>query len=72
MLRFVLILLLIYFAIRLFSRIIIIRTFKNQYQNRKAKEEQKPEGTITVQPNKTNAKLESTPQGDYIDYEELK
>lgn len=82
LLRTILILIIIYYVIRLFTRYILPALFYNYMDDkmkdfsRNQKKQQykasKPEGEVTIDymPGKNNKK--STGKGEYVDYEEVK
>jgi len=63
----------IYFAIRLLSRMFIIRTIKKHYsQQQPSNENKKPEGTVTIQNQQSTSSATPRNNDNYVDYEEIK
>jgi len=73
--RFALILLIIFFIIRIFTRYILQSYFKNMQKNfedQQRQYQQKKDGDITVENRPDSNKKFDKNEGDYIDYEEIK
>ena len=73
--RFALILLIIFFLIRIFTRYILRSYFNNlqkNYDNQKNQYQQKKEGEVTVEDLPKKGKIIDKNEGDYIDYEDVK
>ena len=73
--RFLLVLLVIYFVVKMFTRYVLRSFFKNMkqnFENQQNPSDSKKEGDVTInaKPNK-GKKIDST-DGDYVDYEEIK
>jgi len=72
--RFILILLLIFFVIRLVTRFVLkkyIKNMQNRYEDKKQQYSQKKEGDVTIKSSgKGNKKIDEE-LGDYVDYEEV-
>ena len=82
MLKFLLIIILLFFVFSFISRLFLGRIFRNfrknmnqQYHNEQ--EEQKPEGHVTIKDSSTKSKQRKkqskrkNDQGEYVDYEEI-
>lgn len=79
MLKFLIILVCIFFLIRMVGKLFVVSTFNNL--SRRMEDEMKrrqnfnqpgnPEGQVTIEHNSTNKK-NSQGGGDYVDYEEVK
>ena len=75
MLRFLLILLIIFFLLRIFGRYLLkayLKRMQNNFSNKQQYSEQKREGDITVNKKTQHKKKFKSSDGDYIDYEEVK
>ena len=73
--RFLLILFLIYFIIRIFTRYIFRSYFKKMQRNFEGQRNQynnKKEGDVTINTKSCKGKKIDKNDGDYIDYEEIK
>ena len=73
--RFALILFLIFFIIRIFSRYVLRSYLKNvqrNFENQQNQHSNKKEGDMTVNTNPKKDKKFDNNDGDYIDYEEIK
>lgn len=75
MIRFLLILFVIYFIVKIFTRFVLGSYFKNMqrnFENQQNQYNKKKEGDVTINTKpKTNKKIDKD-EGDYIDYEEIK
>ena len=80
LLRTILIIAVIYYAIRLFSRYVLpllvdkgIKNMQQKMQNQQFnnQRQQRPDGEVTIENNKTTDSRGSQPQGDYVDFEEV-
>ena len=80
MLKFLLIIILLFFAFSFFSRLLLGRLFKNFRKNMNQqfyenKEEQKKEGEVTINDTSRSKSKEQgkfkNDQGEYVDYEEI-
>jgi len=72
--RFILILLLIFFVIRLVTRFILkkyIKNMQNRYEDKKQQYYQKKEGDVTIKSSSKGDKKIDEDLGDYVDYEEV-
>ncbi len=72
--RFLLILFLIYFIVRIFTRYILRSYFKNaqrNFENQQNKYNQKKEGDVTINTKPSKGKKIDKDEGDYVDFEEL-
>jgi preprotein translocase subunit SecG len=75
MVRFVLILLFIFFLIRIITRYILrsyLKNVKQNFDNQQNQRDQKKEGDVTVNTKADQSKIIKKDEGDYIDYEEMK
>lgn len=75
MVRFVLILLFIFFLIRIITRYILrsyLKNVKQNFDNQQNQRDQKKEGDVTVNTKADQSKIIKKDEGDYIDYEEIK
>ena len=79
-LRTILIIVVIYYAIRLFSRYILpllvdkgIKNMQQKMQNQQSpnKRPSRPDGEVTIETKKTTQNRGSQPEGDYVDFEEV-
>lgn len=79
-LRTILIIVVIYYGIRLFSRyvlpLLVDKGLKNmqqkmQNQQRQNQRQSRPDGEVTIEDNKKGDKGKSQTQGDYVDFEEV-
>ncbi len=73
--RFLLVLLVIYFIGRIFSRFILrsyVKNMKRNFENQNTQYSNKKEGDVTINPNSKNDKKFNKGEGDYVDYEEIK
>jgi len=79
-LRTILIIVLIYYGIRLFSKyvlpLLVDKGLKNmqqkmQNQQRQNQRPSRPDGEVTIEDNKKSNKNKSQNQGDYVDFEEV-
>jgi hypothetical protein len=71
MLKFLLILLIIFFLLRMMGRVVVIKTFKDM-RDRMPQNPVRPEGHVTIEGNKGGPGKGSASQGEYVDYEEVK
>ena len=74
LIRFLLILFIIYFVIRIFSRYVLptyVKNMRNQYENQQNKYSRNNEGDVTINTKPTKEKKISKDEGDYVDYEEI-
>ena len=72
--RFILILLLIFFVIRLVTRFVLkkyIKNMQNRYEDKKQQYYQKKEGDVTIKSSSKGDKKIDEDLGDYVDYEEV-
>lgn len=84
MLKFLIVLLCIFFLIRIIGRMFVAKTFNSfnkrfeeQFQQRQQQQQQqqnqsRPEGRITIDPNTSGNNKGSSNDGEYVDYEEVK
>ncbi len=78
MLKFIIITLCIFILIRFFSKMFIIKTFKSmnqrmQDQFNRQQPQNRPEGTITIDPGvEREQKKRQSGNDDYVDFEEVK
>ncbi len=73
--RFILILFIVFFVIRLVTRFILKRYIKNMQERYKDKQQQynqKTEGDVTIKSSSKQNKKIDDDMGDYVDYEEVK
>jgi len=73
--RFLLILLIIYFIVKFFTRFILQRFFKKMQTNFESQQNQyqkKEEGDVTIKTKSDKNKKIDKDEGDYVDYEEVK
>ncbi len=72
--KFVLVLLVIYFVIRVFTRF-LFRSFanrmRNNFENQQQSYNQKKEGDVTINNKHQNSKKIDKDEGDYVDFEEV-
>jgi hypothetical protein len=78
--RTILIIVIIYYAIRLFARyvlpLLVDKGIKNMHQKMQDQQFQnqrssRREGEVTIETNKTTRSRNSQPEGDYVDFEEV-
>lgn len=77
--RTILILVIIYFGLRLIKRYVLpmlinkgIKNMQQKMQNQQTQQEPKrPEGEVTIEKNQSNNHPSSKNKGDYIDFEEV-
>ncbi len=78
--RTLLIIAVIYYGIKLFSKyvlpLLVDKGLKNmqqkmQDQQRQDQRSSRPDGEVTIENNKRNSKSSSQNQGDYVDFEEV-
>ena len=72
--RFLLIILIIYFVIRIFTRYIFRSWLKNvqsNFENQKPQDSQKKEGDVTINTKPDKSKKIDKDDGDYVDFEEI-
>jgi preprotein translocase subunit SecG len=75
MVRFVLILLFIFFILRIITRYILrsyLKNVKQNFDNQQNKHDQKKEGDVTINTKADQSKIIKKDEGDYIDYEDVK
>ena len=75
LIRFALILLIIFLIIRFFSRFILrayVKNMQQNFENQKNQYNQKQEGDVTINHRKGKDKKFTKDDGDYVDYEEIK
>lgn len=73
--RFLLILFVIYFIIRLFTRFVLgsyIKNMQRNFENQQYNNNKKKEGDVTINTKPKSDKKIDKDEGDYIDYEEIK
>lgn len=73
--RFLLILFLIFFIVRIFTRYILQSFFKKMQGNVENQQNQynkKKEGDVTINAKQNKGKKIDKDEGDYVDYEEIK
>ena len=73
--RFLLILFVIYFIVKIFTRFILQRFFKKvqtNFENQQNQYQKKKEGDVTVNTKPDKNKKIDKDEGDYVDYEEVK
>ncbi len=75
MARFLLILFVIFFIVRIFTRYVLRRYFSKMQQNFEDQQQQyqnKKEGDVTINTKPNSSKKIDKDEGDYVDYEEVK
>jgi hypothetical protein len=79
-LRTILIIVIIYYAIRLFARYVLpllvdkgIKNMQQKMQNQQFQNQRqsRPDGEVTIETKKTTRNQESQSDGDYVDFEEV-
>lgn len=73
--KFLLILFLIYFIVRIFTRYIFQSYFKKMqgnFENQQNQHNNKKEGDVTINTKSGKGKKIDKDEGDYVDYEEIK
>ena len=73
--RFLLILLIIYFVLRIFTRYVLrsyLNKMKKNFENQQNQYNQKKEGDVTINTKPSKEKKFDKNDGEYIDYEEVK
>lgn len=73
--RFLLILFLIYFIVRIFTRYILksfLKKMQGNVENQQNQYSKKKEGDVTINTKQNKSKKIDKNEGDYIDYEEIK
>jgi uncharacterized membrane protein (DUF106 family) len=79
-LRTILIIVVIYYGIRLFSKYILpllvdkgLKNMQQKMQNQQRQNQRttRPDGEVTIEDTKKSYKSESQNQGDYVDFEEV-
>ena len=74
LIRFALILLIIFFIIRIFSRYMLrsyVNNMKRNYENQQDQQNNKKEGDVTINTKQSKEKKIDSDEGDYVDYEEI-
>lgn len=74
LIKFVLILFIIFFLIRVFARYVLRSYVKNMQRNfndRQNQQSQKKEGDVTINTKSQKEKKIDRNEGDYVDYEEI-
>jgi archaellum component FlaG (FlaF/FlaG flagellin family) len=74
LIKFVLILFVIFFLIRVFARYVLRSYVKNMQRNfndRQNQQSQKKEGDVTINTKPQKEKKIDRDEGDYVDYEEI-
>jgi len=72
--RFILILFIIFFLIRIITRFILkkyVQKMQNQYKDPHHQTQQKKEGDVTIKSSSKQNKKIDDDVGDYVDYEEV-
>ncbi|MBU8891990.1 MAG: DUF4834 family protein [Bacteroidales bacterium] len=72
--RFLLVVLIIYFVIRIFTRYVFRSWLKNaqsNFKNQESQNSQKKEGDVTINTKPNKGKKIDKDEGDYVDYEEI-
>jgi len=72
--RFILILFIIFFLIRIITRFILkkyVKNMQNQYRDPHHQTQQKKEGDVTIKSSSKHNKKIDHDVGDYVDYEEV-
>ncbi|MCK5028727.1 MAG: DUF4834 family protein [Bacteroidales bacterium] len=73
--RFLLILFIIYFVIRIFTRYVFrsyVKNMQHNFENQQNKNNNKKEGDVTVNTKPKTGKKIDKDEGDYVDFEEIK
>jgi hypothetical protein len=70
MLKFLLVILIIFFLLRSMGRVVVIRSFQNM-QQRRNQDPSRPEGHVTIE-GQERRRNDNKGSGDYVDYEEVK
>lgn len=70
MLKFLLVILIIFFLLRSMGRVVVIRSFRDMQQRRNS-EPVRPEGHVTIEGQEQRKSHHNT-SGEYVDYEEVK
>ena len=75
-LRTILIIIIVVYALKLIGRYVIPLLIKRQInkfqqENNRQNYQQKPEGEVTVEKDKTKDKKFNSDEGEYVDYEEV-
>lgn len=74
LLRFILILFIIFFLIRIITRYVLRSYFKNMqrnFENQQNQHNRKKEGDVTINTKPRKEKKIDNDEGDYVDFEEL-
>lgn len=79
--RTLLIILIIYYAIRLFARYVLpllvdkgiknMQQKMNDQQSQFQRRQRRPDGEVTIEKNRTNQRNSDTDEGEYVDFEEV-
>ena len=72
--RFILILFIIFFLIRVITRYVLRSYFKNMqnnFENQQNQQTKKKEGDVTINTKPRKDKKFTNSEGDYVDYEEI-
>jgi hypothetical protein len=70
--KYLLIVLLIYFVIRMFSRMSFSSFVYKDGRNNSETQQSRKEGSVTLEKNEKSEKIIKEDEGEYIDYEEIK
>lgn len=75
LIKFVLILFVIFFLIRVFARYVLrsyVKNMQSNFNDRQNQQSQKKEGDVTINTKPQKEKKIDRDEGDYVDYEEIK
>lgn len=75
MARFLLILFIIFFVIKIFTRYILrsyLKNVKQNFENQQHQSNTKKEGDVTINTKPDQSKKIEKDEGDYVDFEEIK
>ncbi len=73
--RFLLILFIIFFIVRIFTRYVFrsyVKNMKRNFENQQNKNNNKKEGDVTINTKPKTGKKIDKDEGDYVDFEEIK
>ncbi len=74
LIKFVLILFVIFFLIRVFARYVLrsyVKNMQGNFNDRQNQQSQKKEGDVTINTKPQKEKKIDRDEGDYVDYEEI-
>ena len=79
MLKFIIIVLTVFFLLRAFSRMFVVKTFnsmnqkmQDEFNRQRGHSQQMPEGSITIDPGVEKQQKRKNNNDDYVDFEEVK